>query len=64
MLDKPRIRAFASFIKQHGEELILDCLERNERAGIKYHHPGKLTGDYDIPESEAGIFHMLLLGKQ
>ena len=45
MLDKPRVRAFASFAKQHGQKVLLDCLERNERAGIKYHHPGKLTGD-------------------
>jgi hypothetical protein len=64
MLDKLRVRAFASFVKQHGGDLLLDCLERNERAGIKYHYPGMITGDYDIPESEAGILDLLMLGKQ
>ena len=64
MLDKPRVRAFASFIRLHGEGVLLDCLEKNERAGITYHHPGKLTGDYDVPETEAGIFQMLLCGKR
>jgi hypothetical protein len=64
MLDKLRVRAFASFIKQHGEEMILDCLEKNERAGVRYHHSGKLTGDYDVPETEAGIFQVLLFGRQ
>ena len=64
MLDKPRIRAFALFVKQHGESVLLDCLERNERTGIKYHHPGKLTGDYDVPETDAGIFNLLIFGRQ
>jgi len=49
MLDKVRIRAFADFIKEHGEEIMMDRLERNERAGLVYHHEGKLTGDYDAP---------------
>lgn len=63
MLDKPRIRAFASFIKLRGEEFLLDCLEKNERAGTQYHHPGKLTGDYDVPETAEGIFHMIEFGR-
>ncbi len=63
MLDKPRIRAFASFIREHGEALLLDCLERNERAGIRYHHQGKLTGDYDVPGTEKEIHNMILRGK-
>jgi hypothetical protein len=52
MLDKLRVRAFAMFAREHGTELLLDCLERNERAGIVYHCPGKLVGDYDIPKTE------------
>ena len=63
MLDKTRVRAFALFIKQHGENLLLDCLEKNERNGIKYHYKDKLTGDYDLPETESGIFEMLMCGK-
>ncbi len=64
MLDKPRVRIFATFVKEHGAEALLDCLERNERVGIKYHYPGKLVGDYDVPQTEEGIRQLLLLGKQ
>ena len=64
MFDKTRVRAFALFIKQHGKELLLDCLEKNERDGIRYHHPGKLTGDYDLTETEAGVFQILMSGKE
>ncbi len=62
MLDKIRIRAFARFIKKNSTEQLLDCLERNEKEGIAYHYPGKLTGDYDIPETEEGIINMILSG--
>jgi hypothetical protein len=64
MLDKRRVRAFASFIRQYGEKRLLDCLEKNERAGIRYHYEGKLTGDYDLPETESGIIEVLMHGKQ
>lgn len=47
MLEKLRIRAFASFIRENGEEAMLSALERNEKLGIVYHYPGQLTGDYD-----------------
>ena len=30
--------------KEFGAGALLDCLERNERAGITCHSPGKLTG--------------------
>ena len=63
MLDKTRIRAFAVFIKKFSVDHMLDCLERNEKAGIVYHYPGKLTGDYDIPETEKKIIDMILNGK-
>ena len=62
MLDKTRVRAFASFIKQYGEEALLNCLEKNEHDGIVYHYPCKLTGDYDIPETEEKIIHMIMNG--
>ena len=62
MLDKVRIRAFATFAREYGVEMLLDCLERNEQAGMVYHHPGKLTGDYDAAESEEGIMELILHG--
>jgi hypothetical protein len=64
MLDNRRIRAFARFAREYGEEFLLDCLGKNEKTGIIYHYPDQLNGDYDIPETEEGIFDMLLNGKQ
>lgn len=64
MLDTLRIRVFAAFVKENGVEALLDCLEKNEKAGVKYHYPGKLSGDYDVPRTEVGIVNMILYGKQ
>ena len=63
MLDNVRIRAFAGFVKRFGVERILDCLERNEKAGIVYHYPGKLNGDYDKHGTEERIIAMIRDGK-
>lgn len=63
MLDKKKIRAFARFVKEYGEDCMLDCLGKNEKAGIVYHYPGGYTGDYDIPDTEDGIIQMILNGK-
>jgi hypothetical protein len=63
MLDKIRIRAFAEYIKEHGEEEMMVCLERNERAGMVYHYEGKLVGDYDIPGSIEMIKALIRTGK-
>ena len=59
MLDNPRIRAFATFVRDHGVNALLDCLERNEQAGIRYHYPGKIVGDYDAPGTRDGIYEMI-----
>lgn len=64
MLDTLRIRVFAAFVKENGVEALLDRLEKNEKAGVKYHYPGKLSGDYDVPQTEVGIVNMILYGKQ
>lgn len=58
-----RIQAFARFAKEHGAEALLECLERNRWAGVVYHRPGGLTGDYDLP-TEREIFDLLLRGPQ
>lgn len=57
-----RILAFAKFARQFGTEHLLDCLERNARAGVVYHRPGGLTGDYDL-ETEQEIFDLLEKGR-
>ncbi|HAN44509.1 MAG TPA: DUF3795 domain-containing protein [Ruminococcaceae bacterium] len=64
MLEKTRIRAFAKFIKDYGEEKIISCLERNEADGVVYHHKGKLTGDYDNFKTEQEIIDFILNGKK
>lgn len=44
--DKIKPRAFAEFARRYGVEELLDCLERNEQAGVVYHREG-IMGDYD-----------------
>lgn len=46
LLSKIKPYGFTLFIKRHGLQTLLDCLERNEKAGVVYHRSG-LTGDYD-----------------
>lgn len=62
ILDKPRVRAFAQFAREWGAETLLDYLERNEAAGLLYHYPGMLVGDYDLPPTSEGIAAMILSG--
>ena len=64
MLDKLRIRAFARFIKDHGEASLLDCLAENEKNGIVYHYPGGLVGDYDVALTEDEIIDIILKGNE
>ncbi len=59
--DNLRARAFVQFAKEYGPDRLMECLERNRWAGVVYHHPGKLTGDYDLP-TEQEIFQLLLHG--
>lgn len=44
--DKIKPRAFAEFVRRYGMEELLDCLARNEQAGVVYHREG-IMGDYD-----------------
>ena len=63
MLDKLRIRTFSKYIALYGEEALLDCLERNERAGIVYHYENSIQGDYDQFDSEEESINFILHGK-
>ena len=56
MLGKPRIRAFAAYLKAHGAEKLLDRLARNEREGLLYHYPGQIIGDYDLFDTQTEIW--------
>ena len=46
LLAKIKPYGFTLFVKRYGEARRLDCLERNEKAGIVYHREG-INGDYD-----------------
>jgi hypothetical protein len=41
----------------------MDCLERNEKAGIVYHYKDQLIGDYDKFQTEEDIINFILYGK-
>ena len=60
MLNKLRVRAFAKFVSENGEEKFMDLLEKNEKAGLIYHYEGQLIGDYDKPDTEEGIKKLIL----
>ncbi|MEF9920811.1 MAG: DUF3795 domain-containing protein [Erysipelotrichaceae bacterium] len=55
MLDKPRISAFASLIKEVGQDEFLNHLHRNEQNGITYIKKGTNSGDYDAFDQVADI---------
>lgn len=60
MLKKPRIAVFNDIIKHYGEEILLDCLERNEKNDIHYHYENSIVGDYDQIESMDEIKTLIL----
>jgi hypothetical protein len=53
-----RVRAFVAFVKAEGTEALVDCLLRNEAAGIHY---GK-GRDYDGKGSEEAVIRLLKTG--
>ena len=63
MLSGLKMRAFTLFVRYYGEDVFMDCLERNEKAGIVYHDPGSFNGDYDRCADENAVFNLLLNGK-
>ena len=63
MHEKVRVLAFAEYIKRYGEDMMMDRLEKNENAGIVYHYPGQLIGDYDKYETVNEI-HKVLEGME
>lgn len=61
MLKKRRVRVFNQCLQKSGPAEIMRCLKRNEEAGIRYHHTGRLIGDYDL-ESDRDIEELLMKG--
>ena len=63
MLAELKPRAFNEFIRRYGIDKLMDCLERNEAAGIVYHRSKTdLYGDYDIPDNMEDIIQLILTG--
>lgn len=62
LLGKIKPYAFTEFVRRYGEKCLLDCLERNEAAGIVYHREG-VNGDYDNFDDVEKLINFILLGK-
>ena len=63
MFGKVKPRAFAGFIAEHGEEKLMELLEKNERSGVVYHYEGSYSGDYDLADEDE-VRRLLLNGKK
>lgn len=60
--EKIKARAFAEFVRRYGLSELLNCLERNEEAGIIYHRVGTM-GDYDEFDDLEKLIHYITTGK-
>lgn len=63
LLGKIKPYAFTVFAKRYGKEKLLDCLERNERAGVVYHQQG-IYGEYDNFEQAESLIEFILEGRK
>ena len=61
--EKIKARAFAEYARRYGVEALLDCLERNEQAGIVYHRTG-IMGDYDDFDDLEQLMDFIRTGKR
>lgn len=61
--EKLSVRGFAEFARRYGIEELLDCLERNEQAGIVYHRED-FTGDYDGFDDLDKLIDFIRTGKR
>lgn len=65
VLSELKPRAFNEFARRYGIEKLMDCLERNEAAGIVYHRSKTdLYGDYDEPDDMEAIIQLILTGQK
>ena len=63
LLSKIKPYGFTLFAKRYGEEALLDCLERNERAGVIYHREG-IRGDYDDFDDAEELIRFIRTGSR
>lgn len=57
------LRAFSEFARRFGKEELMDCLERNEKAGVVYHREG-IMGDYDDFDVLEELIDFIKTGKR
>ena len=62
MLGKIKPYGFTLFIRRYGIEKLMDCLEKNEKAGVVYHRQG-VMGDYDDFTDVEELIQFILKGK-
>ena len=61
MLSKIKPYGFTLFAKRYGEDVLLNCLERNEKNGVVYHREG-IVGDYDDFDVAEKLIGFILSG--
>ena len=61
MLGSIKPYGFTLFAKRYGLNALLDCLERNEKAGVLYHREG-YTGDYDDFDDVEALLRFIRTG--
>ena len=54
---------FTLFIKRHGADVLMECLEQNEKNGIIYHREG-IVGDYDEFNDVEKLINFIKTGKR
>ena len=63
LLAKIKPYGFTLFVKRYGEARLLECLEKNEKAGIVYHQKG-INGDYDDFDNVEKLIDFINTGKR
>ena len=61
LLSKIKPYGFTLFAKRYGEDVLLNCLERNEKNGVVYHREG-IVGDYDNFDDAEKLIGFILSG--
>ena len=61
LLSKIKPYGFTLFAKRYGEDVLLNCLERNEKNGVVYHREG-IVGDYDDFDDAEKLIGFILSG--
>lgn len=63
LLSKIKPYGFRKFIQQYGMDMLLDCLERNEKNGVVYHREG-IKGDYDDFDDVDALIEFIKTGSR